>query len=610
MIVPMRKLELVATSKSRDEALGALRGLGVVHIVADRPPSSEELEKARDRLAGMLQVRDLLPKETQAPPSGTSAAVIVDTLLPRIARRRKLMERLDAFYAERAALAPWGEASPQDIQALEEKGLYVGLFWRSKRQELQPPEGAAMVDLTSCELGKRKQRSCPVAMVSQKPFTPGNLPRDRKGNEVKPLPLPQRSLRQVEDAIHDLERNIEAIDARTRGFEGDRAVLEKAEVEMRARVEYLEARQSMGRMGDARRLVWLRGWVPAESEESLLQAAARHGWAIRLLDPEPDEEPPTYIRNPRWVRPIKTVFEMIGVVPGYRETDISPIFLIFLSIFFAMLVGDAGYGVLFIAMTIAVQRLVRTAPRQVTSLLYIMSGATVLWGALTGTWFGITNLPAPLAAMRVDWLTGPEAQDNVILLSFLLGAIHLTIAHLWRAVRYFPSPQFLAQLGWAGTTWVMFFAARSMVLLRGFPPIMFWVLGAGALLVVAFMTPLSRIKNNWFEHAMLPLKFINNFVDVVSYVRLFAVGAASLAMARAFNEMAVGGGLDGVLSVLLAAVVLFLGHGLNILLAAMGVLVHGVRLNTLEFAQHMDLTWSGTPYRPFSEPRQSGGGKG
>lgn len=606
MIVPMRKLEIVVTLKSRDEALVALRELGVVHILAEKPPASDELEQARDRLSGVRQVLDLLPRESDAPPTGMSAAVVVDELLPRIVRRRKLAERLDVLYAERAGQAPWGEASPADILALEENGLYVGLFWRSKRGEIHPPEGAAAVDLTTCDTDTRKRRSCPVAMVAREPFGPGNLPRDKKGNEIKPMARPQRSLRQVEQEIRELEHNIEAIDRRTQSHAGDRDVVQNAAIELRARVEYLEARQSMGVAGDTHKLAWLRGWAPAESVETIHEAAARHGWAVRFSEPAPDENPPTYIRNPRWVRPVKTVFEMIGVVPGYREADISPVFLVFLSIFFAMLVGDAGYGMLFIAMTFAVQKLVRTAPKKVTNLLYIMSAATVIWGGLTGTWFGIENLPAPLVVIKVDWLTGSGAEDNVILLCFLLGAIHLTIAHAWQAMRYFPSPPFLAQLGWVATTWVMFFAARSMVLLKDFPAVMFWVMGLGALLIVAFMTPLSRVKSQWFEHVMLPLKFISNFVDVVSYVRLFAVGAASLAMAQAFNQMALGGGVDGILSGVFAAVVLFLGHGLNILLAAMGVLVHGVRLNTLEFAQHMDLTWSGTPYRPFANPGRTG----
>jgi len=122
---------------------------------------------------------------------------------------------------------------------------------------------------------------------------------------------------------------------------------------------------------------------------------------------------------------------------------------------------------------------------------------------------------------------------------------------------------------------------------------------ASGVLIVLFMTPVGRLKAEWFNHVMLPLSIVSNFVDVVSYLRLFAVGTASFAVAAAFNEMALGD-VRGLGSGIVAAFVLFFGHTLNILLAAMGVLVHGVRLNTLEFSSHVGMQWTGVPYRPFA----------
>ena len=97
----------------------------------------------------------------------------------------------------------------------------------------------------------------------------------------------------------------------------------------------------------------------------------------------------------------------------------------------------------------------------------------------------------------------------------------------------------------------------------------------------------------------LPFSFINNFVDVLSYIRLFAVGLSSLYIAQSFNQMA--GQLYSLSPWMIPLMLLLLacGHALNIALAAMGVLVHGIRLNTLEFSGHMDLSWSGKPYRPL-----------
>ncbi len=123
------------------------------------------------------------------------------------------------------------------------------------------------------------------------------------------------------------------------------------------------------------------------------------------------------------------------------------------------------------------------------------------------------------------------------------------------------------------------------------------------MLVIVFMTPFKRLKTEWAGHVMLPFDVIGNFVDVVSYVRLFAVGSASLAVSVAFNEIAIGKGISSVVSGLIAALILFAGHALNIILCIIGVLVHGVRLNTLEFSGHIGLEWSGFKYDPFARKR-------
>jgi len=305
---------------------------------------------------------------------------------------------------------------------------------------------------------------------------------------------------------------------------------------------------------------------------------------------------PTLVRSPGWVKPIQVVFDAIGILPGYREIDISACFLLFLSLFFAMLVGDAGYGLLFLGLTWWARRKAPKAPASPFALLYIMGSATVVWGLITGTFFGLGQTPAWLAPFKIGWL-GQEA--NVMRLCFLIGAVHLTVAHLWNAARSPKSLSALAQLGWVGTTWTMFFTARMMVLGETFPPFMMPVFWGSVALIVLFMTPVGQLKSEWFNHVMLPLSLVSNFVDVVSYLRLFAVGVAGFAVANSFNEMALGG-VQGLGSGLVAAFILFFGHALNILLSAMGVLVHGVRLNTLEFSSHLGVQWSGMAYRPFA----------
>jgi V/A-type H+-transporting ATPase subunit I len=186
-------------------------------------------------------------------------------------------------------------------------------------------------------------------------------------------------------------------------------------------------------------------------------------------------------------------------------------------------------------------------------------------------------------------------------LCFFLGALHLSLAHSWRAALKAPALTALADLGWVCVLWTAFFLARTLILAQVFPFFGKWLLASGLALVVFFTSPQKNIfKAVGKGLGTLALSLMNNFTDVVSYVRLFAVGLAGVAIAETTNAMA--GGLGrGWLAVLASVFIIVVGHTLNIILGPLAVLVHGVRLNVLEFSGHASVTWSGEEYRPLEE---------
>ena len=164
----------------------------------------------------------------------------------------------------------------------------------------------------------------------------------------------------------------------------------------------------------------------------------------------------------------------------------------------------------------------------------------------------------------------------------------------------------LAQVGWLVVVWSMFFLARQTVLGRAMPGYLIYLLLAGIVLVAVFMKTPKELKAEWIDHALLPLTMIGNFVDILSYIRLFAVGYASIAVLAAFNDMAASIGFDSVLTAVAASLLLLFANALNIVLAGLGVLVHAVRLNTLEFSTHKGLAWQGhNLYTPFARRREA-----
>ncbi len=592
MIVPMKKLTILCVASAKDETLGALRELGVLHLSAITPPSGKDLDAARTHFERVKRALEVLPPKTQAGPSGRSAEEVVEDIWRLIHKKDEELTRRDELKHEIQRIEPLGDFDPASVEELARQGVTLKLYHVSRGDEVEIPPDAVRLVLSEDKNGVyfAVARKSDLDLAASEIRLP-----------VKPLRILRESLTQVEKSLAEIEDGLAS-------HAGDYSVVAKTVRDAEDQVEYVEALRGMG---DAKEVAYLRGFCPEDSVEGVRQYGAKHGWGLVVEEPSEEDKVPTLIRLSRWVKPIKAVFDMIGIVPGYREIDISPVFLIFLSIFFAMLVGDAGYGLIFIALTWAASRFAKQAPRHVFSFLYIMSVSTVIWGVLTGNYFGYFSpsnpLPAALQNLTVPWLVDQNYSDkHIMMLCFLLGAIQLTVAHLWNAIRFAPSLQSLAQIGWVMSTWTMYFAARFMVLGDAFPPIMLWVLGAGILLIVLFMTPPKKFKEEWFNHAILPLNIISNFTDVVSYVRLFAVGTASFAVANAFNVMLLDGGWGGFFSGLVKAMFLFAGHTLNIALCGLGILVHGVRLNTLEFSSHVGMQWSGFHYRPFARGEQGG----
>jgi V/A-type H+-transporting ATPase subunit I len=275
------------------------------------------------------------------------------------------------------------------------------------------------------------------------------------------------------------------------------------------------------------------------------------------------------------------------------------LFLIFFSIFFGILIGDAGYGLVYILLTLLLTlwlnktMKLNAEMKTMVSLFYLLGSCAIIWGVLTGTFFGQGWLQ-PL----VPQLNNPESMETFC---FFLGALHLSIAHSWRAFLKFPSLTALADVGYICILWTAFFLARTLVLGEDFPPFGIWLVAIGIILVILFTSPQSHVLRGIGEGlGTIALSFMNNITDVISYVRLFAVGLAGLAIAETTNTLASGFG-NGVVALMAGAAILIIGHGLNIILGIISVLVHGVRLNVLEFSGHANVTWSGSAFEPLKE---------
>jgi V/A-type H+-transporting ATPase subunit I len=395
-------------------------------------------------------------------------------------------------------------------------------------------------------------------------------------------------------ATGEIQEAITAATGYARALSGKEQELEKE----------IRFRQVVSGMGSEGAIRYVTGFIPVDREESLVAEARKRHWGILTADPSELDTVPTLLRNPRWASLIEPVLRLLGLSPGYHELDVSPLFLIFFSLFFGILIGDAGYGLVYLVLTFVIATWLRKMDRMtpelstIITLFYLLSTCAIIWGTLTGTFFG------------QEWLRSlgyqppmPQLNDAATMetFCFFLGALHLTIAHAWRITLKYPSPTALADAGYICILWTAFFLARTLILGEPFPALGWWLVGIGVLLVVLFTNPQRNVLRGIGEGlGTIALSFMNNITDVISYVRLFAVGLATLAIAETTNMLATAFG-TGIIAVVAGIAILIIGHTLNIILGPMSVLVHGIRLNVLEFSGHANVTWSGVAFEPLQE---------
>jgi len=585
MIVAMKKAFIFLQKEHAQDALHDLAVLGLLHVEHQNPPNSAEINVLNEKLALIEQATLIL--STLRPPAISTASPDKEIVLvcQHIIDLQKRVEQLKEYAVTlNAAIdqwAPWGDFDPVEIKELAGKNIFLKLYQIPKEQVKNLSQKVAVKKVSS-------QGAIDNCIV----FSREHIDLGFKELELPKMSLMQTRQRLAEDAktILNLKKQLsECVDYQKRLF------VEK-EVLMQQKT-YFEAWQGMAQVNQ---LVYLKGYIPADTEKILLTEARKKGWGIFTTLPQENDQVPTLLRNPAWVSLIRPLLNLLELIPGYRELDISPLFIIFFSLFFGMLIGDAGYGLVYGLLNFWLHKKLKhkLKDQSVFFLFYILSFCAIIWGLLTGTFFGqawLLNLgikPLVPALTNTTFIQG---------LCFLIGAVHLSLAHSWRAILKAPALEALGELGWICVIWAVFFLAKNLILGENFPSFGNWLIIAGLILVLFFSSPQRNIfKTIGSGLGTIALSLVNNFTDVVSYIRLFAVGLAGVAIADAFNAMAAGIIKKGEwLTIIASVLVVIFGHALNIILGPMSVLVHGVRLNVLEFCGHASVTWSGFVYKPF-----------
>ena len=616
MILPMKKLTLLVLDSEKKAALKTLRNFGAVHVEKEAA-SSDTLTELQNIYARVQQAEALITESQpkKAEKAKTEALTLnrndllqaVDEILDLKDQEANMHAAINKLTGDIEAYGSWGDFDPEDIRSFEENSIYLTIGELSEKSYASLPETIKTIRLAG---GKKTVR---FAIVSETIDVPVDLPSD-----FNPLILPDMRLSAMHTERERLQKQLPSFKAKI-GARTELLAPLKAEAKKLAKeIEFETVRAGMEVIPlekEPIRLARLSGYILAEKQADFAGLAKANGWAFIADDPAEEDAVPTAMRHNRFVQLLTPLTDFLGTVPGYREPDISLWFLLFFGIFFAMIFGDAGYGgILVILSLIGIGKAkAKEQPAPLAMQMFLYLGVlTVIWGTATCNWFGISvdYIPAWLKNLSVPAISNATEESirnaNLMQFCFTLGLIQLTIGHIISIVRNIRSPQILGHVGSIAMLCGMYVVVLSLVVsaerYQINQPVMIAIGGGFALNFIFsnYQTGIGQsIVDSLKNIITMFLGVVNVFADIMSYIRLWAVGLAGSAISATVNQMA--GPALGSFLIFLGVLLLFFGHGLNYIMNVLSVIVHGVRLNTLEFSNHVGLTWAGFKYEPFAE---------
>lgn len=591
-IVALEKVTFCAPLQDKTRVLAALQTLGLVHLVSLRATEGWGEEVTRQPEGAYRVLRWLVDSSQRVMPVTNDQKFDFDAVVAAVRRNRfALIEsrnHLENLQAQRKLLEPWGQfdpPKPEQFGALR-FWYYVVPLHQFEQMDKEGLTWAAV---------KRDHRQIYLILMSEKEPPKERIP-------ASPVPIGHLSLDKLDDQIRSVRQRIEELEIQ-RMFQTRWISLilrELARAEDRAALNHAETLTR-----DESELFVLHGWLAQRDRAQIKTFAEQQGIAVFFEPPAPDDEPPTLLSNPPAVAAGEDLAHFFQT-PGYADWDPSRVLFFSFAVFFAMILADAGYALLLsLGLAVLWKKLGRKPmARRLRSLAAAMLGAAITYGVLTGNYFGVSPAAGSLTAgLQIIDLND---FDTMLRLSVFIGVAHLMLANGLHANRYWPRNPAKVALGWNGMLVAGFSAwlAASDVLPEALLP-WCWALGiVSGLAIFAWGStrPVTNAKEaglRIFDGLVALTRLTRAFGDVLSYMRLFALGLASAALAITFNQIssAIVAALPG-MGLFLAAMILVLGHALNLALAIVSGVVHGLRLNFIEF-YNWGLAEEGYLFRPF-----------
>ena len=601
MIVKMRKYSFLIYHKNYLEFLEKIREIGVLHVIEKSEGIAEDdalnqKMQLKARLNALIrQLQKEIPKDNN--PENVASETDGYTLLKEIESRYEALERLyqQLQLAERdwERMEVWGNFSHDRLQELTKAGYELKFFSchvRKFDQEWEVLYNAFEIDTVGTTMY----------------FVTVNKPGMEMSIDADPVRLSDKNADEIAVEITQLK---------------DKISLLKAEIKQKATEQYnsLQAfsREVSGEIDFSKvvlntrseaedKVMLLEGWSPEENIAVLEEYLENSGVYYESAEPVEEDKVPVKLKNNKFARLYETIGELYDL-PDYRELDLTPFFAPFFLLFFGLCVGDTAYGLIILLAALYMRKKAKPSMKPVFSLAVWLGASTVVLGFVSGTFLGFNLIESDIA-----WLEKFKVimlnPDQLFYTALIIGVVQILFGMIIKAVGK------VIRYGWAASLstwgWLLIimgmggtYAVSEFI---GIEPqtakyLYYGFGGLGALLVFV----LNDIKRNPLINIGAGLWDAYNTAtgllgDLLSYIRLFALGISSAVMGFVFNDLAfkMSGDIP-VLSTLIMLVILLFGHGINIFMAGLGGFVHPMRLTFVEFYKNAGFNGGGKQYNPF-----------
>jgi V/A-type H+-transporting ATPase subunit I len=603
MIVKMNKYAFLVYHKEYDAFLERLRSLGVVHVKATKPaadhPVITKLTAEHKRVTTQLEYLDGLRKTAEQAGTPRKKRLSLEECKKRLGQVEDFRDKLGrnkssllSLEKEREALSVWGDFGYDTLEKLRDAGYAVTFFTCPESHYDEAWEN----DYHAFVINKTQ------SVVYFITVTPAGTTLSIDADRAK---MPFKDYRHITADISAAEEYREELEAELLNIaRNDYESLNSLKTDIENETEWNHVLVQTDRTA-GEKLMFLEGWIPDDRTAGMEQSLAAAGYYYRKQEIADEDDIPVKLKNSRIVKLFEPLTKLYSL-PHYNEFDPTPLFAPFFMLFFGLCLCDGGYGLLLILVAGYFKRKVDAGMKPILSLLQCFGVATLIVGIVTGSFFGVSLVDVEYFSSLKKYLV---SSDSIMTISLVTGFFHVLFAKAVAAYKI--KVQRGLKYSLSAFAWIVLILAFACIValpaLNVHLPetaayILYGVAGLSALAALFYNTPGKNVFLNFGSGLWATYNTVSGLIsDVLSYVRLYAIGLTGGLLGGVFNSMAMdmASSMNPFVGWLPMLLILLAGHALNIGLSMISSLVHPLRLVYVEYYKNSEFEGGGRDYKPF-----------